>query len=420
MPRIFTLAVLFAIGVAMSIALGVSFFNRDDYYLAGACAAALAILCIWFIPAWQVHRTGVTDEKQRLELISEPRKTVIQLFGGVFLLVGVWISAQQLTVDRDYNKEKIVTDQFVRAMQLLKDTSLTARLGGIFALERIARDSEKDHGNIVEILTAFVRSNRPVTNDSTVSKIPEDIQAILTVLGRRKWRISEPRPPDLSNTNLNGIVLLGVNLDSTILSGVHLNAAKFKGVYLRGANLRGIRITDIDESVYVSDTELADNMLRLRDFNAKQFHRIDYSADFRRCNLSGADLTGSICKKTLMRSLDLSNAILRYANFERTDFVDANLRGADFTEINITLANMAGCDLRNAVALDPRELLSVFSLRGAKIDSSLITSMIKLDSNQYIKLLQRVPASYSILRDHLKPYVKYEPIIIVDPSLDYR
>ena len=38
---------------------------------------------------------------------------------------------------------------------------MAIRLGGIYALERIAKDSEKDHGPIMEVLTAYVRENAP-------------------------------------------------------------------------------------------------------------------------------------------------------------------------------------------------------------------------------------------------------------------
>ena len=34
------------------------------------------------------------------------------------------------------------------------DDNMAIRLGGIYALERIAKDSEKDHGPIMEVLTA--------------------------------------------------------------------------------------------------------------------------------------------------------------------------------------------------------------------------------------------------------------------------
>jgi hypothetical protein len=82
--------------------------------------------------------------------------------------------------------------------------NLEVRLGAIYALERIARDSERDHWPIMEVLCAYVRSpentGKPVDrpketgneNPEVLRKWPRtlspprvDVQAALTVIGRR-------------------------------------------------------------------------------------------------------------------------------------------------------------------------------------------------------------------------------------------
>jgi uncharacterized protein YjbI with pentapeptide repeats len=109
------------------------------------------------------------------------------------------------------------------------------RLGGIYALERIARDSESDHWAVMEVLTAFVREQAPATTlppDSTSReketkaslherKPPPDIQAILTVIGRRTRTFGngEAQRLDLRNTHLQGALLEGAQLQ-----GAHLIA----------------------------------------------------------------------------------------------------------------------------------------------------------------------------------------------------
>jgi hypothetical protein len=88
--------------------------------------------------------------------------------------------------------------------------NLTVRLGGIYALERITHDSPMDRATIMEVLSAYVRENAPVTSapangnagkpspdpciadasHSDPGKRPRaDIQAILTVIGRQSYRI---------------------------------------------------------------------------------------------------------------------------------------------------------------------------------------------------------------------------------------
>jgi hypothetical protein len=111
-----------------------------------------------------------------------------------------------------------ITDRFTKAVEQLGSDKMAVRLGAIYALERISKDSPRDHWSIMETLTAYVREHAPwpprqaLTNpfvelqgrtgetagESTPAEEPAnavepassrvrpttDIQAILTVLGR--------------------------------------------------------------------------------------------------------------------------------------------------------------------------------------------------------------------------------------------
>src|SRR5215208_736469 len=63
-----------------------------------------------------------------------------------------------------------ITERFTRAIEQLGETNsngepkLELRLGGIYALERIAKDSpERDYSTVMEVLTAYARENAPYT-----------------------------------------------------------------------------------------------------------------------------------------------------------------------------------------------------------------------------------------------------------------
>src|SRR5215204_7190423 len=59
-----------------------------------------------------------------------------------------------------------ITERFTRAIDQLGSEKLEIRLGGIYALERIARDSpEKDYSTVMEVLTAYVRQNSPQASE---------------------------------------------------------------------------------------------------------------------------------------------------------------------------------------------------------------------------------------------------------------
>ena len=50
-----------------------------------------------------------------------------------------------------------MTDRYTKAIEQLGSDKLDVRIGGIYALERIARDSPRDHPTAMEVLAAFIR-----------------------------------------------------------------------------------------------------------------------------------------------------------------------------------------------------------------------------------------------------------------------
>lgn len=59
-------------------------------------------------------------------------------------------------------------EQLRGAVDQLGNEKLEIRLGGIYALERISNESEKDYWPIMEILTAYVREN----SSAEISEVP--------------------------------------------------------------------------------------------------------------------------------------------------------------------------------------------------------------------------------------------------------
>jgi hypothetical protein len=54
-----------------------------------------------------------------------------------------------------------ITDRYTRAIEQLGSDKQDVRLGGIYALERIAKDSAQDGATIAEVLTALIRGRAP-------------------------------------------------------------------------------------------------------------------------------------------------------------------------------------------------------------------------------------------------------------------
>jgi hypothetical protein len=128
------------------------------------------------------------------------------------------------------------TERYARAMALLGDGKIEVRLGGIYALERLARESARDHGPIMEVLAATVRQHSAWHDGEVVPARPgADLQAILTVIGRRHAPFDAPE----SHIDLHGTALARAYLPWANLERAHLYETNLDGAVLQGANLRG-------------------------------------------------------------------------------------------------------------------------------------------------------------------------------------
>ncbi len=219
-------------------------------------------------------------DKEKAELFqveNEARRTLTQIILGLFGLVALGLLAVRSWAnykDARTAEQGHITDRFNKAIELLGATHEKGepkpeiRLGAIYALERIARDSARDHWAVMEVLTAYVRENsrwkEPAPRVSrsglgllgatfwdakTATKEEKqseekfnpriDIQAILTVLGRRersKAREDDNRL-DLSNTDLRGAHLVAAHLEGANLRAAHLEEANLVAAHLEGAHL---------------------------------------------------------------------------------------------------------------------------------------------------------------------------------------
>jgi hypothetical protein len=200
-------------------------------------------------------------------LVNEYRRTWAQILGGAALLSGIYFTWRTLQV----NREGQITERFTRAIDQLGSEELEIRLGGIYALERIARESEEDHGPIMEVLTAFVRQratleDRTPTGSRVASVIDEpspelDIQAILKVLSRRidPKGYTESARLDLHFVDLPLADLSGADLRGADLSRANLRGADLSRIDLSGADLREADLWKADlREAKVTDEQLAD------------------------------------------------------------------------------------------------------------------------------------------------------------------
>ena len=263
-----------------------------------AAALAGAWWLWWRLPKRQADQLRLTirDPKARADLEDNFRKTIGQLLGGTAVLIGAGFAYLQFATQREQFEEQqkasrdlLISNQVAKGFELLgnKDNQIQQRLGGIYSLEGVMNTSKEYRQPVLEALSAFVRDGtRTATGDDPPAT---DIQAALTVIGRRKTIGTEmvldlahahiPRA-DLPVANLNFF-----NLSGADLSGAFLSSADLSGAVLSGANLSGAQLT------------LA---------NLSQATLI--FAHLTAANLSRADLSGAVLGETYLSAADLRGA----------------------------------------------------------------------------------------------------------------
>jgi Pentapeptide repeats (8 copies) len=233
------------------------------------------VLVLWWVPKVQVSSLPTKGVKAEdvFKAENDARATLAQIIGGFAVLTGLYFAWRNITTtakNLELTKEGQVTDRFNKAIEQLGATDndgkpkLELRLGGIYALERIARDSERDHWPIMEVLTAaYVREHTPAhlpaNQTNPVAQDPAtlatDIHAIVTVIHRREWNYEKgDQRLDLHGTYLHGADLRDTNLARANLTGAYLIGAYLMSAYLK--DTQGVTQDRIDSAMGDATTKL--------------------------------------------------------------------------------------------------------------------------------------------------------------------
>jgi len=340
-------------------------FARSVTPAATVLVLLLVVMAIWAlieIPRWQINALPEVvlgrDRAKQFELENEARRTLTQIILGAFGLIALFLTWRRVRAgDRNVRilEQGHITDRFTKAIEQLgasegKEPNIEVRLGGIYALERIAFDSARDHWTIMEVLTAYVRRNAPWTagkagttgadsgQPDTGVKPRTDIQAILTVLGRRRRDRQREKGEtlDLSGTDLRGVSLAGAHLEGASLPEAHLERADLGGAHLERADLGGAHL----EWAYLFGANLEGADLA--------------GAHLERANLAGAHLEGASLleahlERAYLREAHLERAYLGQAHLEGADLGGAHLEGASLRAAHLEGADLGGAHLEGAI-----------------------------------------------------------------------
>jgi len=322
---------------------------------------SLAVLgmTVWKATQWFALASTIQDHSPRITAENEIMRTVAQILGGAFVLIGLYFSAKSVFVSR----EGQMSDRFTKALESLGDEgNINRRIGGIYALERFVRDSPRDHWRVMEILTNYLRSHAPYARPDSeyistpIGKPPLDVLAAITVIGRRDrvYRFGESRQLDLREINLEG---------------ADLREAHLEGARLTGSNLRGAILYKAN----LNDADLTHVILVQANLNRVKLQRANlHGADLRRANIREVSLKKSIFAEANLSEASLDNSRFTDVTFSRANLDEATLDDAVLEKCTFADAVLRGTSLRRA------QIIDAISLSPAQIKTASIDNFTKL------------------------------------------
>jgi uncharacterized protein YjbI with pentapeptide repeats len=387
------------------------------------------VLFVWWFPKWQAKKYERTESEKKWEAENEFRKTIIQIVGGLIVIGGLFFAWEELSQSRDLLKQSHeeflqsqenmkagqISVRFTQAITLLSQDGATKRIGAIYALEQIAKESPNYLQTVLDILTSFVKNSeyfdQPVKEkedkksiavrvEKEIEKIDKnkamslgekakkiaailsdinilaEVQVALTVIGRIRYEVAEillqekiqgsvsaKKKNDTLKMleeevikyriNLNNAILINADLREADLRCANLQNAKLQNAYLKGANLMGAKLQDADlHRAYLRAS------FQGADLRTAKLKRVDLAE----ANLEGADLGGAVLHEANLIRAELRHAKLQHADLERAvlggaklymaSLQGAKLNGARLDGAQLQEADLRGADLQGAYLQD--------------------------------------------------------------------
>ena len=247
--------------------------------------------------------------------------------GGIeAILLAVWrsIVAQRQAAaaqrQADTSQQGLLNERYQRGSEMLGSEILSVRLGGIYALDRLAAaHPEQYHVQVMELFCAFARNPAGRGEEGMATEayaeyeqwpseptVREDVQAVLTAISyRSRARLQYEVAIDNFRLDLRGAYLREAELHGANLSGAILSRADLTRANLTKADLYRANVIE---------------------------------ADLSRATLHHANLT-----RATLTTVDFSRS-----NLTRSTFVHANLRYADFSGADLSLSSLREADLSGA------------------------------------------------------------------------
>lgn len=306
-----------------------AFKNIVRLMIVAVAAIVMAGVVLWLVPTLLIDPLNLVG-MTRADAENNIRTALIGF------LVAIGAAGSLIYTARTYSlsRESQVTDRFTKAIEQLGHASLGVRLGGLYALSRIARDSSRDAPAVVSVMCQYARaeSRRPTT----------PLQQLTGSLKQRRSLRQLPQSIDPASG------IFGMDIRADILEAVSEAALLSQKLPPLSLQLTGIRLDGAHLGGMIAYEAALDG------------------SSMRQAVLSGADLRQSWIRYSQLQGswfveAKLQGAVFSYSRLEGADFRWSHLEGAMFYGASLTDANfdgayLAGADLRGAKGLTATQL----------------------------------------------------------------
>ena len=367
--------------------------NSTAFWLA---LVAVVLVCSILLPAagWDWLRSGESGTGG--ESNSTTTRNVGFLIAGVLALVfavwrGVLLQRQAATAERqsETSQQGLLNERYQKGAEMLGSEVLAVRLGGVYALQRLAEEHpEQYHTQVMRLLCAFVRlptrdqsleSGQAAIEPGTLLGIRQDVEAIMQAIGSRsRLRIALEREVDfrldLRGADLRGGQLLDADLSRAMFHHAHLSSVNFAHTdltdsFLSHADLSQAEFHDVNFTrTRIWSANLSGAMLQDADLPGIDFHNAKLvGTNLFRANLSGANFQDAKAANAWFERANLCDSVFLGADLSGARLAGADLSGAHFWDADLNRANFADADLSGAE----------FSVNGRQAAKSL--TQVQLD-----------------------------------------
>ena len=367
---------------------------RDCILAITASAVAIGVLTFllacWFLGTWWPFGKGADLPWEALGRLAIPLTALFAaIFGAVIAGHGQSAKLRELKNSEDAN----VTERFTSALEQLANENENVQIGGIYALERIGHDSERERKTIVSILRSNLLRTDPITTGAKSGQLvrTKDVQAALTIA---IIRLRHPGERDeLESLLSDDMILEAADLSNTYavegsFDRMYLIQTSFRGGDYRRASFRSAILYRADfreanlERAYFRKADLEGAIFRKSDVRGARFVGAQLSgADFRLAMLDGrTSFREAELSKSIFEGVNLKYVVFTEAELHETDFRRATLCGSNFRDSDLKGARFQGANLRNAI-FDGANLTGAnfekANIRGVKLTAQQISSLRK-------------------------------------------